>query len=200
MLPVRRWALLSSGCAPVLLIAGWAVAAILEGPSYDPTSETISVLGAYGASGYWIMTGAFLALGLCHVLTALALRAAALPGRLALAGGGASAVAVVLVPTPSSGGSLSHGAVAAAGFTLMAVWPVLAATSEREAPWALRPIPSRVASAAMVLSAAWFVYELDRQGAPGTAERVVTALQSLWPFVVVVSCLRHDGEVRAMPS
>ncbi|MEG3630781.1 DUF998 domain-containing protein [Streptomyces poriticola] len=191
MLLVPRWALLSSGCAPVLLIAGWVVAALLEGPAYDPATETISVLAAYGASGYWVMTGAFVALGTCHLLTAWALRAAAVAGRMALAGGGASAVVVAMVPTPSDGGSLRHGAVAAVGFTLMAVWPVLAARAGTTVPWALRPAPSLVATAVMVVSAAWFVFEMHRQGAAGAAERVVTALQSLWPLMVVISCLRH---------
>lgn len=60
---VPRWVLLSSGCAPVLLIAGWTGAAYAEGASYDPVSQTISVLGAYGAAGFWVMTAAFLALG-----------------------------------------------------------------------------------------------------------------------------------------
>ncbi|MEY7978662.1 DUF998 domain-containing protein, partial [Streptomyces pilosus] len=85
---VPRWVLLSSGCAPVLLIAGWVVAASLEGSAYDPVTQTISVLAAYGAAGFWVMTGALFALGVCHLLTAWGLRPAAAAGRLALAGGG----------------------------------------------------------------------------------------------------------------
>lgn len=84
---VSRWALLSSGCAPVLFAGGWAIAAVLEGPAYDPATQTISVLAAYGAAGFWVMTGGLLALGVCHLLTAWGLRAAALAGRVALAGG-----------------------------------------------------------------------------------------------------------------
>ncbi|MFC8918669.1 DUF998 domain-containing protein [Streptomyces sp. NPDC057116] len=191
---VPKWTLLSSGCAPVLLVAGWVIAARLEGPAYDPVSQTISVLAAYGAAGFWVMTGALLALGACHLLTAWGLRLAALAGRVALGAGGATAVAVALLPVPSSGGSLRHGSVAAVGFALLAVWPLLAADRDGAAPWALRPRPAMAATALMCLGALWFVVEMRQQGAPGVAERLVTFMQSLWPFVVVVSCLRHaDG-------
>ncbi|MGW7052635.1 DUF998 domain-containing protein [Streptomyces sp. NPDC054887] len=193
MRAVPRWALLSSGCAPVLLVGGWTIAALLEGPAYDPVTQTISVLGAYGAAGFWVMTGALLGLGVCHLLTACGLRAAAFAGRVALGCGGAVAWVVALLPVPPSGGSLIHGSVAAVGFTLLAVWPVLAADRGKSAPWGLRPVPAGTATVLMAAGACWFVLETHRQGAMGVAERYVTCLQSLWPLVVVISCLRHPG-------
>ncbi|MGW0550643.1 DUF998 domain-containing protein [Streptomyces altiplanensis] len=191
MRSVPRWALLSSGCAPVLLVGGWTVAALLEGPAYNPATQTISVLGAYGAAGFWVMTGAFLGLGVCHLLTARGLRAAAFAGRVALGGGGAVAVVVALLPVPSSGGSLVHGSVVAVGFTLLAMWPVLAADRSGSAPWGLRPVPSIVVTVLMGAGAGWFLLEMYRHGAIGMAERLVTCIQSLWPLVVVASCLCH---------
>lgn len=182
--------MVSSGCAPVLLISGWTVAARLEGPAYDPVTQTISVLAAYGSAGFWVMTGAMLALGACHLLTAWALRAAALAGRVTLAAGGAAALLVALLPTPSSGGSLRHGSVAAIAFTLLALWPVLATERGGAAPWALRAGPCLAATAAMCAGAAWFVVEANRQGSDGAVERMVTTFQSVWPFVVVLSCVR----------
>ncbi|MEU9702906.1 DUF998 domain-containing protein [Streptomyces sp. NPDC047981] len=196
MRPVPRWALLSSGCAPLLLAGGWVLAARLEGPGYDPATQTISVLGAYGAEGFWVMSGALLALGVCHLLTAWGLRPAAPAGRWALAAGGVAAFLVVLVPAPSSGGSLRHGSIAAAGFALLALWPVLAAHRHRAAPWALRLVPAAAATALMALGALWFLVETHREGAPGAAERLVTCMQSVWPFVVVASCLRFSAEDR----
>jgi hypothetical protein len=44
----------------------------------------------------------------------------------------------------------------------------------------------------MGLGALWFLFEANRHGAPGVAERLVTCTQSLWPFVVVVSCLHRQ--------
>ncbi|MGW0476592.1 DUF998 domain-containing protein [Streptomyces coeruleorubidus] len=194
---VPKWALVSSACAPAVLIIGWMVAAALQGPAYDPAAQTISVLAAPGGSGYWVMTGAFIALGTCHLLTAWGLRPAAVPGRVALAAGGVSALVVALVPAPSSGGSLSHGSVAVIGFTVLAAWPVLAVRTGDSVPWALRPLPSLGATAVMAVGAAWFLFELHLHGVAGVAERAVTTLQSVWPFVAALSCRRHSG--RATP-
>ncbi|CAL9651989.1 hypothetical protein SUDANB108_06669 [Streptomyces sp. enrichment culture] len=190
MRSVPKWVLVSSGCAPVALILGWLVAASLQGSPYDPAAQTISVLAAPGASGYWVMTGAFVVLGVCHLLTAWGLRPAATPGRVALAAGAVSALAVAVVPAPSSGGSLGHGSVAAVGFTVLALWPLLAARTGDAVPWALRPVPSLGATAVMALGAAWFMIELHQHGMAGVAERAVTTVQSVWPFVVVLSCFR----------
>ncbi|MGW6548434.1 DUF998 domain-containing protein [Streptomyces massasporeus] len=194
MRSVPAWALVSSGCAPVFLGMGWLVAAAMQGHPYDPAAQTISVLAAPGNGGSWVMTAAFIALGFCHLLTAWGLRPAAIAGRMALAAGGLAALAVAVVPAPSSGGSLSHGSVAVVGFAVLAAWPVLAARAGTDVPWALRPVPSLGATAVMVVGAVWFLAELHLHGVAGVAERAVTTLQSVWPFVVVLSCLR--GSVR----
>lgn len=185
------WALVSSGCAPVLLVGSWTIAQLRQGPEYDPAGQTLSVLASYGAASYWLMTGMLLALGTCYVVTAHALRPAAPAGRVALAGGGLCALALTLVPAPSSGGALEHGAVSTMGLVLLAVWPPLAAVRDRRpVPWGLRLDVSLAASALMGASALWFLAELQSEGAPGVAERVVTSLQALWPLLVVVSCRR----------
>ncbi|WP_405802831.1 DUF998 domain-containing protein [Streptomyces halstedii] len=126
MRSVPWWALLSSACAPVLLVGGWTVSAVLQGPGYDPGSATISILASDGAQGYWVMTSALVGLGVCDVVTACGLRPAARAGRVALGGGGLSAMLLAFFPAPASGGSLDHGAVVAVGFALLALWPVLA--------------------------------------------------------------------------
>ncbi|MGW9250416.1 DUF998 domain-containing protein [Streptomyces badius] len=186
-----RWALVSSGCAPILLVGSWTIAQVRQGPAYDPATDTLSVLASYGSASYWLMTGTLLVLGTCYVATAHALRQATLAGRVALAGGGLSALALTLVPAPSSGGALEHGAVATVGVVLLAVWPPLAAVrGTRPVPWGLRMDVSLAASALMFASALWFVAELQSARAPGMAERVVTFLQALWPFLVVLSCRR----------
>ncbi|WP_405616808.1 DUF998 domain-containing protein [Streptomyces sp. NBC_01511] len=183
------WVLLSAGCAPLLLIGASAISQVLQGPAYNPTVETLSILASYGARGYWLMTGILIVLGASYIATAHGLREAALPGRVALAGGGLAAMALTLVPAPLSGGALGHGAVAATGFVLLAVWPALAANrGGRKVPWGLRFKVSVVASTLMCLCALWFVFELQGGKAPGIAERVVTLAQAVWPLVVAVSC------------
>lgn len=147
------------------------------------------MLAAYGAPGFWVMTGALLALGACHLLTAWGLRAAGTAGRVGLGAGGVSAWAVVLLPAPSSGGSVRHGAVAVVAFVLLAGWPVLAVEGGGAAPWCLRPASCVVVTVFIGVGGAWFLVEMHRQGVVGAAERVVAAVQLVWSFVVAVSCL-----------
>lgn len=187
---VTWWAVVSSGCAPVMLLGGSATAAVVEGPDYNPVRQTISVLAADNAAAYWALTGTLIALGACHLATAAGLRAAAPLGRVALGGGGLSSMLLTLFPAPATGGSLSHGSVVTVGFGLLAVWPVLACR-RASAPWGLRPMPSGVVTALMLAGAAWFVVENQRHGPAGVAERVVAAGTSVWPVVVVVSCLLY---------
>lgn len=169
------------------------IAQLLQGPRYNPTVDTLSVLASYGARAYWLMTGILIVLGTCYVVTAHGLREAAPAGRIALAGGGLSAMALTLVPAPVSGGNLGHGTVAAVGFVLLAVWPALAARRRRTVPWGLRFNVAVVATVLMCLCALWFVFELRSGKAPGAAERVVTFVQALWPLVVAISCRVWSG-------
>ncbi|WP_326696187.1 DUF998 domain-containing protein [Streptomyces sp. NBC_01754] len=200
MRSVPWWILLSSACAPVFLVVGWTVSEVLQGPGYDPAAATISLLAADGAHGYWVMTPALVGLGVCHVTTACGLRPAARAGRVALGGGGLSAMLLALFPAPSSGGSLDHGAVVTVGFCLLALWPVLAVRrgalarpSAAAPPWGLRLRPAFMAAGLMWLGGAWFLLALFVHDTAGAAERVVTFAQSFWPLVVVLSCVRRSG-------
>jgi hypothetical protein len=175
-----------------MLLGGSATAAVVEGPDYNPVKQTISVLAADNSAAYWALTGTLIALGACHLATAAGLRAAAPLGRLALGGGGVSAMLLAFFPAPASGGSLSHGSVVTVGFALLALWPVLACRRRRAgAPWGLRPVPSSVVTVLLLAGAVWFVVENQRHGPAGVAERVVAAGTAVWPVVVVVSCLLH---------
>src|SRR6202142_4643811 len=86
---VPWWGLVSSAAAPVLLGGGWTLAAGLQPGSFDAVAGTISSLAAQGAADRWVMTLALAGTGACHVVTGLALRPAALAGRLVPVAGGA---------------------------------------------------------------------------------------------------------------
>ncbi len=193
MQPVPRWALLSSGCAPVVLVGGWAIAGALQQRSYNPVRQTISALAAYGADYRWVMTGVMIAVGLSYTVTAVGLRSVAFAGRIALACGGVAAILVALSPEPTHGTTVRHTAAAAVGVIALATWPALAADHDRAGPLVLRSWLGALVSSLIMLSALWFLFELRGHGAAGAAERVVTALESLWPFVVVAACLRVTG-------
>jgi hypothetical protein len=60
-------------------------------------------------------------------------------------------------------------------------------------PWGLRPGVSAGASAVLPGLLLWFGAELvTGAGQAGLAERVMGALQALWPLLVVLSCYRSQ--------
>jgi len=205
------WGLASSTAAPVLLIGGWTWAAARQEIGFDSLTQTISALAALDATDRWVMTSALAGVGLAHITTALALRGAALPGRLVLAGGGVATVLVAALPLPTvlgDGGSAPHAIVAGISFGALAIWPAFAMrrrtqnrrTYERRAglgavhrgiPWGLRPKVALVATAALLAGVGWFVTNLGQDMSQvGLSERVAAGAQAIWPLLVVLSTRR----------
>jgi hypothetical membrane protein len=194
MTVIPWWALLSSGGAPLVLVSGWALGQALQPTGYDAMVDSISALAGQGAAYSWLMTGALYLLGVCYLATAVGLRAAAMPGRVVLAFGGVASVLVALSPEPNGGTSMRHLVSTGIGFTLLALFPVLAA--ERGSPriWPLKPATGYAVTALMAVGAAWFLVELHSHSIAGLAERILTTCQSLWPLVIVVAYLTSDDD------
>jgi hypothetical protein len=189
---VPRWGVVSSAAAPVLMVAGWTVAAGLQPRSFNPVAQPVSVLAAPGAADRWVMTLTFLVVGACDVVTGLALRPARAPGRLILI---AAAVAGILVAAnpeqPGTSFPLPHMIWAAAGCAALVAWPAGAWRRGPSVPWGLRPAVTAAAVTVLLALLAWFGAELiTRGGQAGLAERVFGAATALWPLAVVVSCRR----------
>ena len=186
---VPWWGVASSAAAPVLMVAGWTIAARLQG-SYDPLADTVSALAAPGAADRWVMTLTFVVVGACYLVTGLALRSARMPGRLMLM---AAAVAGVLVAAnpehPGIRFPIPHMICGAAGIIAIVAWPAVAWRRGPSTPWGLRPAVSAAAAGVLLILAVWFVVELVAGGGQvGLAERVFGVAQALWPLAVVVSC------------
>jgi len=202
----------SSTVAPALLIGGWTWAAASQEIPFDSLTQTISALAALDASDRWVMTSALTGVGLAHITTALALRSAALPGRLILAGGGVATVLVAALPLPSvlgDGGSAPHAIVAGISFGALAVWPTFAmrrgrrngrtdehravpAVVHRGIPWGLRRKVALAATAVLLAGVGWFVSDLGQDMSQvGLSERVAAGAQALWPLLVVLSTRRR---------
>jgi len=185
---VPRCGVVSAAAAPVLLVTGWTVAAGLQPRSFDPIAGTVSALAAVGAADRWVMSLAFAAAGACEVITGLALRPAAAPGRLILMAGGLAGLLVAANPE-HAGGSLAHACWAAVGFAALVAWPGGAWRRGPSVPWGLRPAVSALAVGLMLGLLAWFGAELAAGGGQiGLAERVMGVAQAGWPLVVVLSC------------
>jgi hypothetical protein len=195
---VPRWGVASSVTAPLALCVGWTVAGSLQTRRYDAIRQTVSVLAAHGATDRWIMTLAFVLVGGCDVVTGLALRPAATPGRLIIVVGGFGGMLVGLSPeTIGAGGSARHAFFAAVGFVALTIWPVAASRAavpgQECVPLALRRAPAVAAAALIAALFGWFFVELIAGGGQlGLAERSLGEAQALWPLAVVASCLATD--------
>jgi hypothetical protein len=120
---VPWWGLIAAAAAFVALVGGCTVATALQPSSFNWLASTVSTLTEPGVADRWVTIAAFAVTGACGIATALALRPAALAGRLILAASGAAAVLVAANPE-HAGGSLAHGLWAAAAFTALIAWPV----------------------------------------------------------------------------
>lgn len=196
---VPWWGVIAAAASPILLVAGWTAAAELQPRSYDALSTTVSALAAEGSADRWVMTLAFAVAGVCEVVTSLALRPAAAPGRLILMAGGAAGVLVAVNPQ-HAGGSLAHAVWAVAGLSAVAGWPCAAWRRGPTVPWGLRPAASLSAAAILLGLLAWFCAEMIVGGGEvGLAERVMGVAQTSWPLAVALSCRLSHFRAR-MPT
>lgn len=188
MRTVPWWAVLSSACAPVLLIGGWKLAAARQPDGFDPVSQTISALAARGATEPWIMTTALAGVGVCHTITAAGLASAAVPGRALLAAGGAATVSLAALPLSVTGDSPAHVAAASIAFPALSLWPALAVrrgTKPGPAVW----LP---AAAGLLGLLSWFGSDYFSEGPRiGRSERVLAGAQALWPLAAVLLARRR---------
>jgi hypothetical membrane protein len=180
---VRRWVIVSSSLAPVVLIGGWTWAAALQGPSYDSLRDTISALAARGAADRWVMTAGLAVLGLSHLATAAGLVEAGVAARSILAIGGAATLAVAALAQPSAG----HVPAATVGFIALAGWPAASRLPRRRVGY----------GASLVLAGllGWLAVELRGGDLLGLSERVLAGSQALWPLVVAGLLLRRREAV-----
>jgi len=120
---VPWWGSVSSAAPPVVLAAGWMIAASLQSRPYDPVADTVSALAGTGTIDRWVMTLAFAMVGACEIVTGLALRPARTAGRLVLTAGGIAGVLVAEFPVHMGDGAPgSHVLWATAGLVALLAW------------------------------------------------------------------------------
>ena len=186
---VAWWGGISAVAAPVLLIGGWTVAAGLQS-QFDPVADTVSALAAIGATDRWVMSGVFVLVGACYIVTALALRPAKTSGRMVLIAGAIAGMLVAANPEHAGGfGSVPHFVFASLGLAGVTTWAAAACRRGTDVPWGLRPAVAAGAVAVLFALLAWFGTELIMAGGQvGLAERVMGGAQATWPLAVVLSC------------
>ncbi|MGH3067551.1 MAG: DUF998 domain-containing protein [Streptosporangiaceae bacterium] len=187
---VPGWATASAALSPVVMIGGWAVAGSLQPASYSPVRSTVSVLAGYGGTDRWIMTSALLVVGVCYFVTAAGLPGARVPARIVLMIAGLSSVGIAVSPEPVRGSSPQHLAWTSLGAVAITVWPAFTARRARSQPLILRARGAGAVTVVFLALLAWLVIETQGGTALGLAERLVSAVQVTWPFVVALALRR----------
>jgi phosphatidylinositol dimannoside acyltransferase len=196
---VPRWAVMSAGLAPVVLVCGWLVGDSLQPRTYSPIRDTVSVLAGLDGTDRWIMTWALLVICGCYVVTAIGLAGLGLPARLLLILAGMCSAGIAASPEPPSGPTTAHLAWTAVGGVTIAIWPAVAGWHLQERPLVLSARPSIVVSVLFVGLLGWVALETRGGKDLGLAERLDSGVQTCWPFVVAL-VLRHGARGEASPE
>jgi hypothetical membrane protein len=191
---VPAWVLITAGLSPVLTAGGWLIAGAVQPPAYSPLRQTVSVMAGYGGTDRWLMTSVLLAVGTCYLATALGLTAIRMPARLLLVVAGLSSIGIAASPEPYTGSTPQHLAWTVLGAITIAVWPAVVAwpgaVTRGPRPWVLGLRVTVVVSVVFIALLIWTLIETQGGTQLGLAERLTSAIETAWPFVVAVTLWR----------
>ena len=186
--PVPGWAVGAALLAPVVLVGGWLVAGALQPASYSPMRQTMSVLAGHSGTDRWVMTAALLLVGSCQIAAGAGLAGVGLPARILLILTGLSTLGVAATPEPAAGPTSRHLAFAVSCVVTTAVWPVFVARRGPARSWILGVHGCATVTVVFAGLSCWLLIAArDGGGDLGLAERLTSAVQSLFPFVVALA-------------
>lgn len=186
------WALASAIMTPLALIGGWLYAGELQGGGYDAVDQSVSFLAGYGARDRYLMTAALVVVGCSHILTACGLRGVRPTARWLLALGGTTGILVAALPEPDGGSTLEHVVAASIGAVLLTMWAAFVGSNHYSWPSPLSVGVSAIATAAIAFSVLVLFAAAQAGTGLGLTERICTALQALWPLVIVLALRRRS--------
>ena len=190
------WAVVSAGLSPVLVTGGWLVADALQPASYSPVRKTISALAGHAGTDRWIMTGALLLVGGCHLVTAAGLSGVRASARVLLIIAGVASIGIAASPEPTVVSTPQHLAWTALGAVAIAVWPAFTGRASPR-PRILNRYGSAAVTAVFLVLLGWLVAETQGGSVLGLAERLTTSVQTSWPFIVALALRRGTPPARA---
>jgi hypothetical membrane protein len=188
---VPGWALLTALLAPAVLVAGWLIAGGLQPGAYSPMRETISVLAGYTGAERWVMTTALLLVGSCQIATGAGLAAVRAPARALLILTGLCMVGIAANPELATGPTTRHLAFAVSCDVTTAVWPLLVARRAPAPSWILSVRGCVTVTVLFAGLSGWLLVAAQNgAGDLGMVERLTSAVQGLFPFVVALALWR----------
>jgi hypothetical protein len=144
-------------------------AGLLQPASYSPVRQTMSALAGEGATDRWIMTGALLLVGGCHLATAAGVAGVRLPARLLLIIAGLCSAGIAASPVTADGPTSLHLAWTAVGAITIATWPAVAGWRAPRRPAIMSARGSAVVTVVFVPCLA------------GSSQKPGAAASSAWP-------------------
>ena len=198
--PVPGWAIGAALLAPVVLVGGWLVAGALQPASYSPMRQTMSVLAGHSGTDRWVMTAALLLVGGCQIATGAGLTGVGMPARILLILTGLSTLGIAATPEPATGPTSRHLAFAVSCVVTTAVWPVFVARWPPARSWILGVYGCATVTVVFAGLSCWLLIAArDGSGDLGLVERLTSAVQTLFPFVVALALrqtARNTGNQR----
>jgi uncharacterized protein DUF998 len=186
--PVPGWAVGTALIAPVALVGGWLIAGSLQPASYSPMRQTVSVLAGQSGTDRWVMSAALLLVGTCQIATGVGLMGVRTPARLVLVLTGLSTLGIAATPEPATGPTASHLAFAGSCVVTTAVWPALVAWRAPAPSWILSVYSCATTTVIFAGLSCWLlVAARDGGDALGAVERLTSAIQGLFPFVIALA-------------
>lgn len=181
-------ALYAAIIGPIQSALGWIIAGSLW-PGFDQARQTISELASPESPVKEIMSSFFVFGGILSIIIALYARNLAMPARIAMFVSALCTFGLTIFPTPLIGHSVPHRVFAIASFAISAAWPLLAMRLPKDAPLAVRPLPTVIGTLAQATLAIWFliVWADPATVNIGIWERVVAVSQAAYGTWVIVS-------------
>jgi hypothetical protein len=189
------WVLVTAGLSPLLVIGAWLAAGAVQPAPYSPIRNTVSTLAGQGSAHPWIVTGALFAVGGCYLATAVGLSGLRVPARILLAVAGLCSIGIAASPEPVVGSTPQHLAWTALGAATMTVWPAFTVRRGAGQPLVLTPHGAAAVTVVFVALLGWLLVETRDGALLGLSERVMSAVQTTWPFIVALT-VRHSEQAR----
>lgn len=198
--PIPAWVLVTAGLAPVLVIGGPLAAGVVQPSSYSPLRDTVSALAGQSGAQAWIVTSALFVVGGSYLATAMGLTGLRWPARILLAVAGLSSIGIAASPEPAAGSTPQHLAWTALGAATITVWPAFTARRGPGQPLILTARGAAVVTAVFLALLGWLLLEARDGTLLGLSERVMSAVQTSWPFIVALAMRRTAAGSRLVPS
>jgi hypothetical membrane protein len=191
------WVVIAALLTPVVLVSGWLIAGSFQPASYSPMQQTMSVLAGQTGAHRWFMTGALFLVAGCQLLTGVGLTSVRPFARILLILAALSTIGVATSPETATGPTAQHLAFAASCVVTTAIWPLFVARRSRARPWVLNIYPCAAVTALFAGLIVWLLIATHGGGGLGLVERLDSAAQGLFPFIVALGLWQTGRSMRS---